>query len=195
MKKLFVLANLLLLTACDPFEGNLSVKYAFLVKGKSNAVVAAGDHSAKLDFDGKKKITINLKQAGKKQKIELNLNSKLNLPNNGSFELTAADMGGQDFSSRGTVQTQTRDSGIRTDYESCTYQRREHYCYPVNNGGVVCRDEYRTVHGRRHVEFIDRTTDQQLQVNFIHSNGALLATFNGDKHSTERLYRYQGQCF
>ncbi|AGH95172.1 hypothetical protein [Pseudobdellovibrio exovorus] len=194
MKKLFVLANLLLLTACDPFEGNLSVKYAFLVKGKANAVVAAGDHSAKLDFDGKKKITINLKQNGKKQKIELNLNNKLNLPNNGSFELTAADLGGQDFSSRGTVQTQTRDSELRREYESCSYQRREHVCYPTKNG-VVCRDEYRTVYGRRPVEFIDRTTYQQLAVNFIHANGALLADFNGDKQSTERLYRYQGHCF
>lgn len=195
MKKIIVLANLLLLTACDPFEGVLSVKHPFLVKGKKHVVLNVGDQEAKLEMDGDKQIEIHTRVDGKKVKIELDLPKKLNLPSNGDFAVTPQDLG-QDFGSEGNVRTVTSDSDLRSGYEGCTYQRREHYCYPSGpNGGVVCRDEWRTVHGRRMVEYIDRTTDQNLAVSFVHSNGGLLATFAGDRHSVERLYRYQGQCF
>lgn len=194
MKKLIILANLLLLTACDPFEGVLSVKYPFMVKGKKSIVIPVGDQNAKLEMDGDKQIEITTNINGKKTKIELNLPKKLKLPNNGTFTLSAQELG-QDFSSAGNVQTSTSDSDLQTGYESCTYERRETQCYPSGNGGVVCRDYWRTVYGRRQAEFIDRTTEQQLAVNFLHANGGLLASYSGARHSVERLYRYQGQCW
>lgn len=195
MKKLLLLGSLLALTSCDPFEGVLSVKYPFQIKTKDKTMtLAAADYSAKLKMDGKKQIELSVKSNGKTHKIEIDLPKKLKLPDNGSFAVTAADLG-QEFSADGATQTTVRDSELRSGYEQCSYQRREHVCYPTNNGGVICRDEYRTVYGRQFVEYFDRTTWQNLNVNFIHANGAVLSNFNGQKTSTERFYRHQGQCY
>jgi hypothetical protein len=192
MKRLVVLASLLLLTACDPFEGVLSVKYPFAVKGDSTVVVQAGDFNAKLEFSSSKKIDITLKVNGKKQNITLNLPKKLNIPDNGPFTVSAADLG-QDFSAQGANTKTMSDSQMQSGNEQCTYQRHEQVCYPVNNQ-IVCRDEIRTVYGWRYVEYFDRTTTQNLNVNFIHANGATLANFNGQKSSVERFYRTQDMC-
>ena len=194
LKKVLIGASLLLLTACDPFEGLLSVKYAFQVKGKNAAVVPAGDYNAKFEFDGRKTIKLSMNVNGKKQKIQMDLPQKLNIPSNGNFTVAPQELG-QDFGAQGTTETVAHDSGVQTGYESCTYQRPEQVCHPVQNAGYVCHIEYRTVYGRRYVEFFDRITDENLNVNFVHSNGAQLANFTGKRSSSERFYRDQGQCF
>lgn len=195
LKKLLLLGSVLALTSCDPFEGQLSVKYPFQIKSEDKTMtLAAGDYSAKLKMDGKKQIELSVKSNGKTHKIEIDLPKKLNLPDNGDFAVSAADLG-QSFSAAGTAQTTASDSELRSGYEQCSYQRREHVCYPTNNGGVICRDEYRTVYGRQFVEYFDRTTLRNLNVNFIHANGALLSNFTGQRSSVERFYRHQGQCY
>lgn len=209
-KRLFIISSLLFLTACDPFEGIISVKQAMSVKSTEkspwcspddpmacdqivNVAVPVGDYGAKLEFVSRDQIQINLKINGKKKQLNLDLPKKLNVPNNGTFEISAADLG-QNFSAQGGAATNITDSEIRTGYESCTYQRRETVCYPVNNQ-VVCREELRTVYGQQYVEYFDRRTDQRINMNFIDSQNALLADFNGQRSSTERIYRYKAQCF
>lgn len=210
LKKVLILSGVLALTACDPFEGIISVKQSMIIKSTEqrpgcspedspwtcNEVVPvnipAGDHSGKMEFVGRDRIDLQLKVNGKKKRLTLDLPKPLNIPNNGSFSISAADLG-QDFGAEGGAATNVTDSEMRTGYENCTYQRRETVCYPVNNQ-VVCRDEWRTVYGRQYVEYFDRTTNEQINVNFVGAGG-LLAVYNGGRNSNERIYRYKAQCF
>lgn len=208
LKNVLVLVGLLALTACDPFEGVISVKQPMVVKSTEqspgcspddpwgcnqiiNVNIPVGDHSGKMDFVGRDRIQLDLKINGKKKRLTLDLPKKLDIPNNGTFHISAADLG-QDFGAEGGASTNVTDSEMRSGYENCTYQRRETVCYPVNNQ-VVCRDEWRTVYGRQYVEYFDRRTDQNINVNFVGAAG-LLATYNGGRSSNERIYRYQAQC-
>lgn len=205
MNKIVVLSSLLFLTACDPFEGTISVKENMIIKSTEKSPgcspedtwgceqivkvnVPVGDHSGKMDFIGRDQIQLTLKINGKKKTMTLNLPKKINIPSSGNFEISAADLG-QDFGAQGVAATQVTDSELRRGQESCTYQRPETVCTPQG-----CYTEYRTVWGYQTVEYFDRHTDQQINVNF-QNNQSLLATFAGQRNFNERIYRYKGQCF
>lgn len=207
IKKLFIVSSLLLLAACDPFEGIISVKQQMTVKSSEktpgcnpddpwncnqivNVTVPVGDHSAKLDFVSRDQIQLNLKINGKKKQLNLDLPKKLNVPDNGPFRIAAADLG-QDFGAEGDALTAVTDSQIQRGWESCTYQRSEVVCYPP--GG--CHTEWRTVYGQQQVEFFDRRTNQKISVNFVNAQNALLSTFGGERNFAERIYTYKGQCY
>jgi hypothetical protein len=198
LKKLFIASTLLLLTACnDPFEGVLSVKHPMNVLSDKKAVhVPAGDSQAKLEFASKQKIVLKLvNAAGVKTKLVLETPSKLNFPNNTPFEFSPAQLN-QNFGATGLNQESVSATPTQSGYEQCQYQRRETVCYPSGpNGQVQCRHEYRTVWGRQYVEFYDRTTHQDLTVNFVSASKVVLATFTGHRHYSERIYRHQGQCW
>ena len=209
IKKLFIISNLLLLAACDPFEGVISVKQQMIVKSSENSAgcnpgdgswcdqivnvtIPVGDHSAKLDFASRNQIQLKLKINGKKMQINLDLPKKLNVPDNGNWEITAADLG-QDFSAQGNSVTQVTESGTYRGYESCNYQRQEYICYPQPQG---CHYEYRTVYGQQQVEYFERRTNQQMSVNFVApAQSAILAEFTGQRNFAEKIYRYRGQCY
>lgn len=199
MRKIFVAVSaLLLLSACDPFEGVLSVKEAFKVKIKDDkkfveVTLPAGDLNAKFHFPSKTEIKIETKINGKKKTLNLILPKKLAIPANGNFSIAAADLG-QEFGADGTTVTRVSDGGISTDYESCTYQRRETRCHVDNKGNTICRDYWVTVHGRRFVEYQIRHTDKSINVSFGR-DANILATFAGAKSYSERLIRHQGHCF
>ncbi len=197
MKKTIILAALLLLAACDHFEGTISVKQPLTVKSTEsstgcssdsswgcdqivNVTIPIGDHSGKMHFIGRDQIQLKLKINGKKKQLDLVLPKKLNIPSNGTFVISAADLG-QDFGAQGGSTTSTVNSELRTGYESCTYQRPEL--------------EWRTVFGRQYVEYFDRRTDQQININFVSSQNLLLATYGGQKSSNERIYRHKAECF
>lgn len=208
IKKLFIISNLLLLAACDPFEGVISVKQPMTVKSSEktpgcnpgedpwgcnqivNVTVPAGDHSAKLDFVSRDQIQLNLKVNGKKKQLNLDLPKKLNVPDNGAWEISAANLG-QEFGAQGNSATQVTDSDTYRGWESCTYQRQEVVCTPQG-----CHTEYRTVYGQQQVEYFERRTNQQITVNFVKANqSATLAEFNGQRAFAEKIYRYRGQCY
>lgn len=206
IKKLFIIANLLLLAACDPFEGVISVKQPMNVKSSEkspgcspdsdpwgcnqivNVVIPTGDHSAKLDFVSRDQIQLNLKVNGKKKQLNLDLPKKLNVPDNGPFSISAADLG-QDFSADGQANTMVTDSEIQRGWDQCTYQRNEVVCTPQG-----CHTEWRTVYGQQQVEFFNRNTDQKITVNFV-AAAAQLSSFNGQRVFSERIYTYRGQCY
>lgn len=212
LKKLLVLVSLFGLTACDPFEGLLSVKQPMVVKSTEktpgcspdsdpwgctqivNVTVPAGDYTAKLEFNSKTEIQIQMKINGKKKTLTLDLPKKLNIPNNGPFSVSAQDLG-QDFGAQGNAQTAVSDSQTYRGWDHCTYQRPEQVCYPTGNGGVTCHTEWRTVNGQQQVEYFDRNTKQDLSVSFVNSQNALLSNFGGNRTSSERIYTYRGQCF
>ncbi len=207
IKKLFIISNLLLLAACDPFEGVISVKQQMIVKSSENSAgcnpgdgswcdkivnvtIPVGDHSAKLDFASRNQIQLKLKINGKKMQINLDLPKKLNVPDNGNWEITATDLG-QDFGALGNSVTQVTESGTYRGYESCNYQRSEVVCTPRG-----CYSEWRTVYGQQQVEYFERRTNQQIEVNFVkETQSAILAEFKGQKASVEKIYRYRGQCY
>ncbi|MEQ1722702.1 MAG: hypothetical protein ABL930_05970 [Pseudobdellovibrio sp.] len=211
LKNILVLVSLLGLTACDPFEGVLSVKQPMNVKSTEkqpgcspdnsfgcdqivNVTVPVGDVGAKLEFSGKTQIQINLKINGKKRTLTLDLPKKLNVPDNGTFVVSAQDLG-QDFAAQGNAQTVRTDSQVYRGWDSCTYQRQEQVCYPAPNGGVTCHIEWRNVNGQQQVEYFNRDTKQDISVNFVSAQNSLISNFSGNRASSERIYTYRGQCF
>ena len=197
LKKLFIASTLLLLTACnDPFDGVLSVKQPMNVLSNKKAVyVPAGDSSARLEFASKTKINLTLEAAGKKTKLVLETPNKLNFPEDGNFSFTAAELNQNFGATGGVARTVTMGDTVR-GYEQCQYQRPETVCYPAgNHGEVQCRTEYRTVWGQQYVEYNDRTTHQDLTVNFVSPAGALYAAFTGNRSYSERIYRVQDRCW
>ena len=198
----------LALTGCDPFEGLLSVKKAFTVisieknagcngetgydcEQKVNVSVPAGDQNAKLDFVGKNQLQISLKINGKKKTLNIDI-PKNNIPSeNGEFIISAADLG-QAFSAKGGIATNRTDSQMFHGFESCTYTRYETVCTVVNNQ-TVCHEIPRQVQGQQYVEYFNRTTQQNINVNFL--NTELLATFNGQRNFTDRIYTFKDRCY
>lgn len=197
-KILLAAASLLLLTACDPFEGVLSVKQPMSVQhwdGKNYVQVAlpVGDLNAKVEFASKTQINIKTKINGKKTTLKLVTAKKLSLPENGPINIPAADLA-QNFSAVGKSETVVTDGGIHQGYEHCTYQRREVRCYTDNKGNTICRDYWVTVDGRQFVEYQLRNTDKNFAIDFVRENN-VLASLTGHKAYSEKLIRYQGQCF
>lgn len=206
VKKLFILSSLLLLAACDPFEGVISVKQTMTVKSSEqspgcspddpwgcnqivNVKIPVGDHSAKLDFVSRDQIQLNLKIFGKKKQLNLDLPKKLSIPDSGAFTISAADLG-QDFAAQGEALKQVSDSPLQRGWDNCTYHREEVVCNPYG-----CHTEYRTVYGREQIEYFDRQTHQELAVNFVDSNAAVLASFSGQRNFSERIITYRGMCY
>jgi hypothetical protein len=190
---------MLFLTACDPYEGILTVQEAFVVKStdKNNdsvdsVIVPIGELKAKFEFPSKKEIIIKTKIDGKKRTLNLVLPKKLSIPENGSFSIAAADLG-QEFGASGITESKIEEGPTRSGYQSCTYQRRETYCFTNPNGQVVCQDRWYTVNGQQYIEYHDRTTDQSISVRFEHD--AVLANFQGQRSFSERVVHHQGQCF
>lgn len=198
MKKLILASVVLFLTACDPFEGTLSVKEAFTVTSTDRddvvqVTIPAGDQSAKFEFPSKKEIQIKLKINGKKKTLKLELPKKLNIPANGEFSISSTDLG-QSFGAAGRAETKVTDGPIRNENEQCSYTRYETRCHVTGNGQTVCQQVPVTVWGRRWVEYQERHTDQKIAVNFG-SADRVLANFSGQRAFSERLIRYEGQCW
>lgn len=210
MKKFLIGLSMLGLTACDPFEGLLQVQHDFVIKSTEtqpgcgydgntfgcdqivNVAVPVGGHSSKLEFVGKDQIQITMKINGKKKYVKMFLPKKLDIPSqNGSFAISSADLG-QDFSADGGIATNVTDSEPYRGNESCSYTRHEQVCQIVNNQ-YVCHDEIRTIYGQQYVEYFNRSTVQNINVNFV--KNIVLSTFNGSRSSSEKIYTFKGQCY
>ncbi len=213
MKTLIQLSALAIMTlglsSCDPFEGVLQVKKAFTVvsterssncggetdssncEQKVNVRITVGDQNAKLDFVGRDQIQITMKINGRKTYIKMALPRNLNLPENGAFEIAARDLG-QSFSAKGGTATNVSDSQPFRGYEQCTYTRYEVECNVINNQ-QVCHQIPRTVYGQQYVEYFNRVTNQTINVNFVDTS--VLATFNGSRSSSQKIYQIKNQCF
>lgn len=184
----------LFLTGCDPFEGLLTVNSPLVVKGDKAVTIPAGQYDAKLEMPSKKEIQIKLKIADKDTKIKIKTATELNIPDNGDFTIPAATLN-QDFHAAGHTDTVTTTGPVNTGYQGCTYQRRETRCYADQQGHTVCQDYWYTVNGQQYVEYQDNQTDRKIRVGFYKDSSGYLATFTGQKASTERIIRYQGQCY
>lgn len=197
------------LTACDPFEGLLQVKKAFTVistektgscggeagdfncEQKVNVQIPVGDQNAKLDFLGRDQVQITLKVDGRKKQITMDLPKNANIPQNDEFMITAADLQ-QGFSIKGGSATNTSDSQTYREFEQCTYTRYETVCNIVNNQ-QICHQVPRTVYGQQRVEYFIRSTNQNINVNFIEK--AAVASFNGSRSSSQKIYTRKDYCF
>ncbi len=214
MKTLIQLSVLAIMTlglsSCDPFEGILKVKNTFTVvstekqsncgydgntygcEQKVNVRIPVGDQNAKLDFVGRDQIQITTNINGRKTYINMALPRNLNVPENGAFEISARDLG-QSFSAKGGSATNVSDSQPYRGYEQCSYTRYEVECNVINNQ-QVCHEVPRTVYGQQYVEYFNRVTTKNLNVNFVDTT-TLLATFNGSRSSSQKIYQMHNQCF
>ena len=197
------------LSGCDPFEGLLQVKKSFTVisteksgtcggetgnfncEQKVNVQIPVGDQNAKLEFFGRDQVQITLKIDGRKKLITLDLPKNVNIPQNGEFMISAGDLQ-QGFSIKGGSATNINDSQTFRGYEQCTYTRYEVVCNVVNNQ-TVCHEVPRTVYGQQRVEYFNRVTHQNINVNFIEAS--TVASFNGSRSSSQRIYSYKDYCF
>ncbi len=197
------------LTSCDPFEGLLQVKKAFTVisteksgscggeagdfncEQKVNVQIPVGDQNAKMEFFGRDQVQITLKINGRQKLITIDLPKNVNIPQNGEFMISAAELQ-QGFSIKGGSATNVSDSQPFRGYEQCTYTRYEVVCNVVNNQ-TVCHEVPRTVYGQQRVEYFNRVTHQNINVNFIETSA--VASFNGSRSSSQRIYTYKDYCF
>ena len=199
MKKMMFAATVLMfLTACDPFEGVLSVKESFVVKSTDNdsvekVTLPAGDLNAKFEFTSKTSMEITTKINNKKKTLKLVFPKKLSLPENGDFTITAADLG-QDFGAAGKTTQALSTGPMQSGYQSCNYQRRETQCWTDPKGHTTCQDTWVTVPGQQMTQYHDDTTHQTVYVAFV-NGGKTLGELNGARDLVNRVYTFQGQCF
>ncbi|MBP9681609.1 MAG: hypothetical protein KBD76_09405 [Bacteriovorax sp.] len=185
-----------LLVGCDRLEGQLNItKDLKLVNSKGNThLLRVGTYSADLrQSTFGKKIVLRLNNDSD-EKFHFLIPGK-QLPSNGTFKFTAAQIG-QNVDLTGTVKTVYTDSSMRDGFQQCTYMRPETVCQPSGpTGGVVCHTEMRTVYGSQRIRYYDRTTTQDVTLS-IAAAGATeeSAQFAGGATWIERIIVNQTAC-
>jgi hypothetical protein len=185
-----------LLVGCDRLEGQLNItKDLKLVNSKGNThLLRVGTYSADLrQSTFGKKIVLRLNNDSD-EKFHFLIPGK-QLPSNGTFKFTAAQIG-QNVDLTGTVKTVYTDSSMHEGHQQCTYMRPETVCQPAGPaGGVVCHTEMRTVYGSQWVRYYDRTTTQDVNLS-IAAVGATeeSAQFAGSATWVDQIIVNQSAC-
>lgn len=191
---------LLGLTGCVEmtFKGTLKVDQVLKVKNIKNRMINLnpGSYSSELQVSSKAVDVVVPVSNKEKQTFRLNIPKGMEIPDNGSFELTPAQSG-QPFLLKANVKTEIREKPPRRDVESCTYERWETICTPNQNGQMTCVQRPVTVWGRRLVTYIDRQFRRELVAELFDSEkvDVKLATNQGLNITSQRLYLEQGMCY
>lgn len=198
LRKLLLSAVCVLaVSACDrTVDGVLtnSESLTFNLKKNKKASIAPGKWASQLEFESKKEVKLHIKSSEQEKPttISFKVPKNTNLPQeNGSFVLSSVHSG-QPYDVKGSVSTTHKDTDEKWGWESCTYRVERQECY-WNGHQHVCRWVYYDVHGQREVRYIVRDTTQVLSFDLLNST-ASVASFNGTKNSTDRIYTYQGMC-
>lgn len=187
MKKIFVLGCAFFIVGCEDIGGTLQVFKNFNAKTDNGTeVVAAGSYKTSLDF-GHKQVVATLKQDSKEVKITFQVPKGSDIPDNGPFNITAAQSG-QPFDIAGTNKTDSQDSDRRSEYVSCQYQSYQQVCNPKG-----CQTIPVTRWGSQFTDYYLRTTTEQMQFDMVDSS-ATVAHFTGEASWSEKIVTYQSQC-
>lgn len=210
MKYFLVVFAFLGLAGCrNTIEGTLQVDRAFSAKSVQKLPcnpeagdpcyaekiiqVNPGQYGAKISMKSGTEIEVQI-QSGKGQTLKVRTPNDLAIPENGSFAVSSRQSG-QPFDLRGVVTTSQQDSEIYRRREACTVERWENQCFPTPQG-LQCSNVLRTYPGFREVEFYHADSVQVLDVVLTSvTDGVPLASFKGEKQTSQTRYTYQGPCW
>ena len=202
VRKLFYILCLgLFLTACEEtrFEGELTVDRDIAVKeGRKNQAITAGTYQAVAKVQSKK-IELELREGDRLQKVRLKTRRKLDVPENGSFEISARELR-QGFGLSGEVRTvRTKSSVLATERQVCTVHNDP--CpppdFPRPPGGGRLEDTVACgpTTGWQEVDYYPIHVERDIEVSFVSSKGDSLGEYQGAGTSLEKDIVRVGPCW
>lgn len=190
-----------LFVGCNDLEGTTQVtrelKYNIKPFSTSQATVPVGPYKTTIKQKNKELVQIEL-FLNKKQSYELKLQTPKNssIPKDGPFNLPGT-VSGQPFDVNGFVSNQYEQSRTYREWERCTYQERERYCYSDGHGGARCEWRYVDRWGMQDVEYYYLTHTRTINFGLVQTGAAVNdpnAVFNAVEKSTQKRIVYQGIC-
>lgn len=191
----------LFLFACEDVSGVLNVEQAITLNGnKEKNTFAPGAYDANINI-GRKRIAIEFDEDG-------SANSKYRFYYPDDFELPTEDGETAFLSSYESRQpydlfiimnSEKIYSDLKSGYESCTYTRYVHRCYPRTYPGYPghgCRMDEETILGQRYAEFYEVTEDIKYTVALSNpGQNDQLADFLGGDLKYTKDYVHVGRCY
>lgn len=190
---------------------------------QKKTTLSPGRYSARLTFKSERKARLII-EGSKKYKVDIKVPRGDELPRyHGNISFSGSEIG-QPWDIKGFVDSETTYSGNMYATESCTYTVRQRVCRIVKDGREghgysterrhgdrdgrrgdrrggdrdgrrECRMEYVTVQGRQRVEFHYRYVNSDIKLKLIApQTGEKLASFNGDRRESDKIYTYRGSC-
>ncbi len=198
MKFLFtVLLAAVFFVGCERIEGQLNVtKDLKLVNSNGDThLLRVGTYSADLrESTFGKKIVLRLNNDAN-EKFHFLIPGNTSIPDNGTFKLSSSQIG-QNVDLAGEVRTSSVDSNPQQMYQACTYNEPYTVCQPAGpNGQEICQTYYRTVYGSQWIQFIDRTTHQDVRLSIAaKGDTSESAQFSGNASWIQRIILNQSFC-
>jgi len=188
MKKLLVAACALFIVGCEDMGGTFDVQKAFQANTEDGAkTIASGTYDTSLNFK-KREVIVTLKTKEVAAKFSIQIPKGTQIPDNGSFALTAAQAG-QPFDIAGTNKAVESHTDERSEVTSCEYTRYENYCTPQG-----CFTRPVTVWGQQTTWYYLSTVNRDMSLNII-ASGATAAHFTGASSYTTKVITHQTQCW
>jgi hypothetical protein len=189
MKNIVFIMVALLMVSCQTLTGKLSVSNE--LKFADGTALAVGNYKATIKAK-RRSLTLGLPRD---ISIKFKIPKGTDLPTRrGTISLESSDLK-QPYDIEGRVNTNTTDSGSRRDFERCTYQVPYTVCHTDDRGRSRCYTQYRSVNGRRNVQFRVRTDTKYLHVSLlIPGTNVSNAQFKGTDVTSYRVYEFSGQC-
>lgn len=185
-----------LFVGCERIEGQLNItKDLKLVNSKGDThLLRVGTYSADLrQSTFGKKIVLRLNNDAD-EKFNFLIPEGSQIPNNGTFKYTAAQIG-QKVDLTGTVRTVSTDGPVREAVQQCTYTEPVTVCYPGPQGQQICSTQMRTVYGQQWMRYYDRTSHQDVLLSIAAAGSAdESAQFTGNASWVDRIVISQMPC-
>jgi hypothetical protein len=186
------------LTACGGISGTLSVREMFHLKDRKGQSyeIPTGNHKVTLNYkENKNRLIVTFDELnGEKTTIEANTPENFSLPDNGPFNLTAAEYG-QEVGLVGNVQTVQTRTPEQYGRQSCQYTDYETHCVTNGHGQTACHQVPVTRPGYQDIRYYDVNTDQTLTADFVKAEqSASVAQVNAHSSYTQRQVTFQGFC-
>ena len=197
-----VLVAALGLGACKAkIDGQLTVDQSFDLNLKRKGrtyTVPAGQHEVTIALKKKRRgnhyAELQIKnEKGRTQKAQFQFPEGSEIPKEGgSFSVAAADSG-QNVDLEGNIDFERTDSEEREGWEGCWYDDWERYCEIDAHGNRRCYNRRVSRRGERRVRYFVRTEDRHL-TSAVSQGGEVIASFDGERSDSWRVYTYEGYC-
>ncbi len=189
MKKIIVLIAALFIVGCEDIRGTLQVIKSFKAHTKNGLqTVKAGSYETGLEFD-RDKVIVTLKTGSDKTEFKINVPRGTRIPDNGNFEIKAAQSG-QDFDVLGNTKTVEKRSQTTREWQSCQVQSTPQ-CGPQGCNFPPPR------WGQKYTEYYVRTVTQDMKIDLttIGNVADQVAEFVGHNSFTQKVIVNENQCF
>lgn len=188
------LAAIFLIVGCNRLDGQLNItKDLKLVNSSGDThILRVGTYTADLSQSTfGKKIILRLNNDND-EKFNFSI-PKDNIPSNGTFKFSAAQIG-QKVDLSGTVATTSTDSPMRDSVQQCSYTEPYTVCQ-AGPRGPICSTYQRTVFGTQWTRSFDRTTHQDIHMSIAAAGSTdESAWFQGDATWVQTIVVNQMPC-